>query len=83
MKEPEVKLSTSDNPFNPHTEFDEWRRWDTENGYYTLEYIARTANTSSNLTDKEYDTIINNAIDIIIQHGITGTDAKYIKVYSS
>lgn len=37
----DLMLSTVDNPHSPKTEYDMWRQWDSEHGYYTEEYIAR------------------------------------------
>ena len=37
-------LSTLDNPYNPHTQYPQWRRWDIDNGYDTESLIARMAN---------------------------------------
>lgn len=34
-------LSTSDNPFNPFTDYSEWLAWDTRAGYHTLGLQAR------------------------------------------
>jgi hypothetical protein len=34
-------LSTSDNPFNPFTQFSEWLAWDTRAGYHSLGLQAR------------------------------------------
>lgn len=34
-------LTTIDNPYNPHDEYDKWYRWDTANGYHTTSYLAR------------------------------------------
>lgn len=39
-----MMLSTIDNPFNPKTDYDMWKRWDNDNGYDTEEYIARLIN---------------------------------------
>lgn len=36
-------LTTHDNPYNPHTEYAKWRRWDIDNGYDTESLIARMA----------------------------------------
>lgn len=41
VKEDELTLSTIDNPYNPKTHYDMWKRWDNDNGYNTEEYIAR------------------------------------------
>ena len=39
--EEQLVLTTIDNPFNPKTQYEEWKQWDYENGYNTEEYIAR------------------------------------------
>lgn len=41
VNEDELMLSTIDNPYNPKTDYDMWKRWDKDNGYNTEEYIAR------------------------------------------
>lgn len=70
-------LSTSDNPYNPFTHWDEWYAWDVAAGYNTCAYLARVANVSELLTDEENDAEIERAMDEIIQYNLTG---KYIKV---
>lgn len=37
-------LTTIDNPYDPHTQWDEWYKWDVSHGYLTSEWIARLAN---------------------------------------
>ena len=34
-------LTTIDNPFNPKTDYINWKRFDSDNEYNTEEYIAR------------------------------------------
>lgn len=65
-------LSTSDNPYNPFTQFKEWYAFDTIKGYNTLSYLARIAHTSSDLTDEENDRFVKQAIDEIIDLNLTG-----------
>lgn len=61
-------LTTSDNPFNPHDDYDSWMRWDQDNGYFTSEYIARLMDpdvdydNDGNAMDALYSEIINNNI---------------------
>jgi len=43
----EAMLTTIDNPFNPFTQFDEWKDFDETQGYYTCPYLARIANVLS------------------------------------
>lgn len=53
-------LTTIDNPYNPHTNFDEWFAFDVSHGYNTCAYIARMADAFG----ASYDTITNEtAID--------------------
>lgn len=42
LKETEILLTTKDNPYNPFTEYDEWKYFDeTMHHYYTEAYVAR------------------------------------------
>lgn len=63
--EKDFMLTTVDNPFNPFTQFDEWRVYDEQQGYYTCEYLARIAHTSSRLSDKDNSLEIKNAMNEI------------------
>lgn len=54
-------LTTKDNPFNPKTEYDNWKSWDERNGYYTEAYVARVADVPLDV-DIEDDILINSFI---------------------
>ena len=42
VEEPtEAYITTTDNPFNPQTQFDEWYTYDTTLGYNTLQRLAK------------------------------------------
>lgn len=41
--EDELVLTTKDNPFNPKTQYVNWKTWDERLGYYTEAYVARVA----------------------------------------
>lgn len=41
LNEDNLMLTTIDNPYDPKTQYDEWKQWDNEQGYDTEEYIAR------------------------------------------
>ncbi len=81
-------LSTKDNPFNPFTDYDDWRNFDTTPRFipelgikyatFCREYQAREAATSTELTTEENNRIIDDAIDTIIRLDPWGI---YIKVY--
>jgi hypothetical protein len=51
--EPEFLITTVDNPFNPFTESDEWRVWDTTYGYNTYERLVELGHFDSDMTEDE------------------------------
>lgn len=65
-------ITTTDNPFSPFTQFDEWKRWDEQAGYYTCEYLARVTRTSDELSLSDQELAIEDAINEIAEHNITG-----------
>lgn len=64
--ESECMLSTIDNPFDPFDDFTSWFAFDSEKGYYSCSYLARIAQLSDDMTQKEEDEEIERAIDEII-----------------
>ena len=68
-------LTTRDNPYNPFTEFDKWYDYDEFYGHCSTRMLARFAFTCDEFTEEENDSIINEAIDEIIN-----LDGNYIKV---
>ena len=73
----EFMLSTSDNPFNPHTQFKEWFAFDEGKGYHTSEYLARVMEDVTDADDFERILATNIAIEEILRYNLTG---NYIKV---
>ena len=73
-----VFVTTLDNPFDYFTQFDEWYAFDTQKGYNTCNYLARIANTSNDLSEKDYEFAVEEAVDEICRLNITG---NYRKVY--
>ena len=64
----EFMLTTIDNPFDPFEQFASWFLFDVEKGYNTCSRLARIANISDELSEKEVDEEIERAIDEIIQY---------------
>lgn len=60
-------LTTIDNPFNPHTEWENWLAYDESKGYYTNALLARVAYYSDDLPEPDQDLAIEQAIDEIIK----------------
>lgn len=71
-------LTTTDNPFNPFTQFDEWFAFDTQKGYNTCAYLGRIALTSPDLSDLDNEIAVEKAIDEIVSLNVID---KYKKVY--
>lgn len=70
-------LTTTDNPFNPATQWDEWQAWDHAAGYHTAAYLARIVRSSDDLSEGDQAKAINDAIDEIIKLNLIG---RYKKV---
>lgn len=60
-------LTTVDNPFDPFTQWDDWRRYDEDKGYYTCEFIARLADSSPELSESDQELACLTAIYEIIR----------------
>lgn len=72
-----VMLTTIDNPFNPIDKFDDWYEYDESKGYCTCGYLARIVKTSDDLSPKDQEKAIEDAIDEIIS---MNPDGFYKKV---
>jgi hypothetical protein len=70
-------LSTSDNPYDPFTQWDQWYAYDMDHGYHTPSYLARLVVQSNDLSEADQALAIENAIDEIVSENVNG---MYIKV---
>jgi hypothetical protein len=75
----DVMLTTIDNPFDPFTQFDEWKAFDEEKGYYTCNYLARIVKTSDELSETDEALAIEQAIDEIVRLNILGIYRKVVR----
>lgn len=76
MDNNESMLSTTDNPYNPWSEFDDWNRWDCSHGYNTLAYLGRLTRTSDDLSEPDQSVAYEQAIDEVVDNN----GGLYIKV---
>jgi hypothetical protein len=67
-----VLLSTKDNPYNPHTEWDEWLSWDTDHGYHTLSLLGRVVRSSDELSEYWQQRAIEDAMNEIVSYNVSG-----------
>jgi hypothetical protein len=73
----EIMLSTTNNPFNPFTEFNSWFNFDLKNKTDCCGMIGRIAQCSNALSDELNDVEIEAAIDSIVESMPT----IYVKLY--
>lgn len=79
-------ITTSNNPYNPFTQYDQWRGWDeTLCGYNSNQYLATLAPYSEKLTPEEDEFLRERAIDEIVEADLpifdpfTGERVHYIR----
>lgn len=65
-------VTTTDNPYDYFTQFDEWYAFDVAAGYHTLSYLARVTTTSHDLSEADQRAAIENALDEIVELNING-----------
>lgn len=71
-------LTTTDNPFDPSTEWREWYEWDQAAGYCTTSYLARIVRSSDDLSEGDQANAINDAIDEIVKLNVLGVYKKVL-----
>jgi hypothetical protein len=69
-------LTTTDNPFSPLTDYDEWRVWDEIHGYCTNNLLARVTYSSPDLPPADQIQAIEDAIDEIVTENVSGVHTK-------
>lgn len=62
-----VALTTTDNPYDPFTQFEEWFAFDEIKQYCSCSLLARIANTSPDLDFDQTNLTIEDAIDRIVR----------------
>ncbi|AHV83117.1 hypothetical protein P162_0082 [Lactococcus phage P162] len=65
-------LSTSDNPYNPWTQFDSWYNWDQMMGYNLSGYLARFTNNLSGMSEEDEALLNQEAKLRILEENIYG-----------
>lgn len=78
----DLVLTTVDNPYNPHTQYEQWRRWDIENEYYTESFLARMLDLPLDM-DLDDELSINILTIRTIQDIIDNDDANIYKLVSA
>lgn len=69
-------ITTFDNPYDPFEQFAQWDLYDKEQGYNSNQKVARLANFSDDMTEKEISEEYERAIDTLISIDFTNTYKK-------
>ncbi len=72
----EYMITTTDNPFDPFTQFKDWFGFDAALGYHTPSYLARIVKTSDELSELDQHLAIEQGIDEIIAEHAGGLFVK-------
>lgn len=76
----QAMLTTTDNPFDPFTDYWNWLDYDNVVlGHCSLDYLARIAKTSDELTEEENEAEIERAIDEIVRYDVTNLYKKVVR----
>lgn len=75
----QVMITTTDNPFNPFDQYEEWLTWDMNHGYNTIGLLARVVVTSDELSDEDQAIALLRGIDEIVDYNVSGVHAKVIR----
>lgn len=73
-----VFITTSDNPFDPDKQFDQWKTFDELQGYNTCSYLARVVRSSPDLSPLDQAIAVEEAIDEIVEMNILGIYKKIV-----
>lgn len=79
MASKETWVTTLDNPFDPFSDFDNWKRFDEDQGYYTTELICRYLNVSDEFDDDLYNEQVEEAVDKVVHYNFYGNYRKVVK----
>lgn len=74
-----VYITTSDNPFDPEKQFDQWKTFDELQGYNTCSYLARVVRSSPDLSPLDQAIALETAIDEIVKYNVLGIYKKVVK----
>lgn len=72
-------LTTTDNPYDPFTQFDDWYAYDERKGYHTCGYLERISKASSDMAPADQIRVINDAITEILRMNVLGIYKKVAK----
>ena len=73
------RLTSIDNPFDPFSQYDEWKDFDSRLGYYSEELVARVLVTSDEFPDSRQQLDYEEAIDTVLEYDVLNMFKKVSK----
>lgn len=70
-------LTTTDNPFSPVDQYDEWLTWDMAH-YNSNALLARVVYSSPDLSEIEQALAVQDGIDEIVNENVSGVHTKIL-----
>lgn len=72
----DAMLTTTDNPYDPFLNYDDWFAYDTRMQYNTVGFLAMIVVSSTELSEPDQALSIEHAIDEIVKENVTGLYKK-------
>jgi hypothetical protein len=79
----EIRVTTTDNPYDPFTHWEQWLLFDTNAGYNTCGRLAKVTFISDSMSDQEVFDSVEHGIEELIKTGSInkkGELVEYVKV---
>jgi len=73
----EYAITTVDNPYDPFDDFSSWFTYDVLHQHNTCDHLARVSYITDSLSESEYNSEIQRAIDSMIEND---AENKYRRV---
>lgn len=75
-----ASLTTTDNPYDPYVQFDQWFNYDESHGYHSCALLSRLAPVMNDLSTGDFNELIEITIDSIVANVPTGYEnVKFAK----
>lgn len=78
----DVRLTTTNNPWDPFTHFQEWYAFDLAHDYGCCEYLARVLKIAPDFSENDIESLTEQAIDDIVALGVPLSDGAFYKKVS-
>lgn len=75
----QVWLTTIDNPFDPFDQYDDWKRFDEDHGYFTDSKVCRVMNNEQDFDDETFSQFCEDAVDTLLELNPYGIYRKAVK----